>query len=1009
MKNLALLLLLVGIQFAYSQDSVDVVFSYTPPTFPPGGVFLPGEFNGWSSSAWPMQYAGGPWVLTARLAVGGNPSSSAGVRGAWSYKFYYSGVGDWPNDPLNHHVNDADHSNSFIYVKDPTIYHFLPNQRQPIVNTALPVISAYIYPKVGTSVDTASFSLTIDTTTFTKLGGYYSVGSHHLVFTPPSALSNGSHTVILHAGTIAGGANADTVLFYIQSGFVQLLNQTPLTTWESQWMLYGKVNDSTITSANVVRNSIDTFLVSVAAKSFTYSASLVEGANVFSVVTDSAGVSKVSAPITIYRKVNHSPWATISFGDSSAGILLSALSSTDPDSGQSASLTYFWSVDPANPSAVAGVSGSTAGQISISKPSVSGEYYFGLIATDPDGKKDTTRNYFTVNGDGTVSYPTLASNPSWVNRGRMYLLFFKSATTEGTINAALPRLDYIKSMGYNIIWIMPVMKNAFPMDNLYGTGYNIVDFYNVAPEYGTNEDFKNFVARAHQLGLKVIQDITPNHTSSMHPFVLDIRNFRKNSRYWNFYQHQVITNPNYHPDLSEAYTDDSLFVRYYAFGDMLLNYNWSDLDARKYMIDVYKWWVKEMGVDGFRFDVYWGPHSRADGGNGGENEMGQPVRTALKHIKPDVFILGETDGTGIGTEVIYGDRSGGVDAGYDWNLFHNGIQNFYSSGPQTNTLNFYLLNGNSTTMGFEPGPNAYFMRFLEDQDEDRIAYVYGSFAKTMPVATTVLTSVGIPLVYSGQEVGWGIDITGAKEARNRSVIDWNYDGKSSLQPHYQKIAQMRAQYSPFWTQQQVRVNTGNSSVLGYTRPLNDLNCIVLANFDSNPHGAAVTLTTGGTPNVFFSHGVVNGRTYYASDLYNDTVYNVAFDAGSATLSINLPAYGSAVLVLDETTHTLLLPPITDVKGIVQSVPRQFALYQNYPNPFNPTTRIEFDVPTRSNVTLKVYDVLGREVATLVNSVQSPGHHFAVWDAPRNGVASGVYFYQLTSENVRIMRKMLLIR
>jgi glycosidase len=950
----------------------------------------------------------GIWYKWVRLKVGGGSTSH--IAGAYQYKFNENGCSTcWLSDPLNQRVNLSDAGNSYLFIKDPTIFHFIPNQRNPVVNTSVPTISAYIFPKAGSVVDTSSLSLTVDGTVYTQLGSMYNFTTMQFVYTPISPLPNGSHTAILHAETLAGGANADTVLFYVQSGFVQLLNQSPITTWESQWTLYGSVNDSTITSVSIVRNSTDTFLVSAAGKSFTYSASLLEGSNVFSVVTDSAGAPMVSAPITIYRKMNHSPWANISFSDSSGGLRLSALSSTDPDSGQSALLTYSWSVDPANPSAVTGVSGSIAGQISISKPSISGEYYFGLIATDPDGNKDTTRNYFTVNGDGTVSYPTLASNPSWVNRGRMYLLFFKSATTEGTINAALPRLDYIKSMGYNIVWIMPVMKNASPMDNMYGTGYNIVDFYDVAPEYGSNEDFKDFVARAHQLGLKVIQDITPNHTSSMHPFVLDIRSFRKNSRYWNFYQHQLITNPNYHPDLTEAYTDDSLFVRYYAFGDMLLNYNWSDLDARNYMVDVYKWWVKEMGVDGFRFDVYWGPHSRANGGNGGENEMGQPVRTALKHIKPDVFLLGETDGTGIGTEVVYGDRSGGVDAGYDWNLFHNGVQNFYSSGPQINTLNFYLLNGGSTTMGFEPGPNAYFMRFLEDQDEDRIAYVYGSFAKTMPVSSIVLTSVGIPLVYSGQEVGWGFGITGAKEARNRSVIDWTYNGKVSLQPHYQKLAQLRAQFSPFWTQQQIRVTTGNNFVLGYTRPLNDLNGIVLSNFDSNPQGASVTLATSGTPNVFFSHGVVNGRTYYASDLYNDTVYNITFDAGSATLSVNLQAYGSAVLVLDETTHTLLLPPITDVKTSAVSVPRQFVLYQNYPNPFNPTTRIEFDVPTRSNVTLKVYDVLGREVATLVNSAQSPGHHVAVWDVPRNGVASGVYFYQLTSENVRIMRKMLLIR
>ena len=72
----------------------------------------------------------------------------------------------------------------------------------------------------------------------------------------------------------------------------------------------------------------------------------------------------------------------------------------------------------------------------------------------------------------------------------------------------------------------------------------------------------------------------------------------------------------------------------------------------------------------------------------------------------------------------------------------------------------------------------------------------------------------------------------------------------------------------------------------------------------------------------------------------------------------------------------------------------YELYQNYPNPFNPTTTIRFSLPQRSHVTLKIFDILGREVATLVNGELNPGEHSVVYDT--KGLPSGVYFYRLTT-------------
>jgi hypothetical protein len=95
------------------------------------------------------------------------------------------------------------------------------------------------------------------------------------------------------------------------------------------------------------------------------------------------------------------------------------------------------------------------------------------------------------------------------------------------------------------------------------------------------------------------------------------------------------------------------------------------------------------------------------------------------------------------------------------------------------------------------------------------------------------------------------------------------------------------------------------------------------------------------------------------------------------------------------------PPPGDTASSVPSVPRENSLGQNYPNPFNPRTHFRFAIAGLGFVTLKVYDVLGREVATLVNELKEPGEYSVEWDASR--MSSGVYFYRLDVKDERDMR------
>ena len=89
------------------------------------------------------------------------------------------------------------------------------------------------------------------------------------------------------------------------------------------------------------------------------------------------------------------------------------------------------------------------------------------------------------------------------------------------------------------------------------------------------------------------------------------------------------------------------------------------------------------------------------------------------------------------------------------------------------------------------------------------------------------------------------------------------------------------------------------------------------------------------------------------------------------------------------------------------VPKEFILYQNYPNPFNPTTTISYQIPKAGNVTIKIFDCLGREIKTLVDEFKQQGFYSINFDASH--LASGIYFYQLKAGGFVSTKKMVVLR
>ncbi len=1001
-------------------DSVEVTFFYKPAGNP-SVVFLPGEFNNWGpnsngfiSSTAPsrmnFEAATGRWVKTVRLRVGGQPNG--GIPGAYQYKLNENGINTgWKPDPLNPRSNRRDNDNSYLFIRNPTIHYLLPNTAagSEIVKTRQPEISAYLFPSTKTGVDTASIIVKLDNFEYRNLGAGYDAATKKFTFVPSQPLSNGPHQLILLAKTLANTTASDTARFTVQADPVQILTQ-PASTWKPSWPIRGEIlkadgsPDNSLRAATLLRGA-ESWGISVRNGKFDTTMSLLEGENIFSVRTFVGGMNETSQTIRITRKVNHAPFAVITFDTAGTQLVLRANQSSDPD-GQT--LTFNWQEEAGNPEAL-GISGSSETMITSVKPKMPGEYYFTLTARDPDGNSDRTRHYFTLTAAGQVIPATLKSNPAWVKQARVYEIFIHSFTPEGTLQAATAKLNYLKAMGFNVIWLMPIMDNNFRIDGV-GAGYDIVDFYRVAPEFGTNDDFRAFADRAHQLGMKVVLDITPNHTSQAHPFAADIRLYHEHSPYWNYYQHDPVSNSNYRPNLPERRSSNGLFIYYDGFSEEIINYNWADLDARLYMIEVFKFWITEMRADGFRFDVYWGPARRANNGNGGENEMGVPVRQALKHLKPDIWLLAEDSGVGFGTERIYADHNGGVDSGYDWPLYFDGFRAGGALSGSASNLHGKIFNNN-----YYPGPNSYFFRFLENHDETRLARLASSIQQTVPYAVTLFASPGIPMVYAGQEVGFGNGLDDFTGKRGR--VDFEDPDKGVVQKLYQKLCHLREKFPAFWTQRLIRLDQADNNVYVFSRPFANENAVVAVNLSNVTRNATITLNAS---TVEFSGGLKPGVNYFVSELLAGTTTSLQTDAGGTiSFSTALPAYGAVIYIVATEPKSISVPdlPVGVDETNFGKMPHDFFLQQNYPNPlrasaFNPETTIRFDLPRQAEVTLRVFNLLGEEVITLLRQKMTAGAHLARWDG-RNAfgqlVASGVYMLRLEAGQEMSVKKMLIMR
>jgi len=197
---------------------------------------------------------------------------------------------------------------------------------------------------------------------------------------------------------------------------------------------------------------------------------------------------------------------------------------------------------------------------------------------------------------------------------------------------------------------------------------------------------------------------------------------------------------------------------------------------------------------------------------------------------------------------------------------------------------------------------------------------------------------------------------------------------------------------------------------------------------SNLYGLAINPLNGGLwginlSGMLYKISKQNGAATLVGNSNLGTSTSITFDMSSKLYTVKgVGAQISSLYTLDTTTAAATLigstgkkgingiaisPNVIGIQPISNIIPSKFGIYQNYPNPFNPSTKIKFDLPQQSQVRIRVYDILGREVATVVNQPMQAGSYSVTFDA--SNYSSGIYFYVIDADKFRDVKKMILLK
>ncbi|WP_142383696.1 alpha-amylase family glycosyl hydrolase [Peribacillus deserti] len=327
----------------------------------------------------------------------------------------------------------------------------------------------------------------------------------------------------------------------------------------------------------------------------------------------------------------------------------------------------------------------------------------------------------------------------------------------GDLAGIQQKLNYIKKLGVNTIWISPIYEGP------YSHGYHPANFTKIDPRFGDEQLMKNIIKEAHKKGMKVVYDLVPNHTSSKHPFFQDALKNGVNSPYYQWYN--FIEWPN-------------KYETFYGIGE-LPQFNNDNPQARDYMLKtVVPYWLKELDFDGFRLDYAKGP----------SYSFWVDFRHAVKQMKPNAFIFGEVWDS---REKI-NSYSGKLDGALDFSM-QGALLNTFAKG-QSMKLFSQTIRDNQAMFH----PEYIMATFLDNHDMPRFLFESGGDVnKLMLAAAAQFTLPGAPVIYYGTEVGLSQsrdhnEVSEWKDRYWREMMPWDEENQDpELRDYYTKLIRLR--------------------------------------------------------------------------------------------------------------------------------------------------------------------------------------------------------------------------
>lgn len=364
-----------------------------------------------------------------------------------------------------------------------------------------------------------------------------------------------------------------------------------------------------------------------------------------------------------------------------------------------------------------------------------------------------------------VSQP-IVTFPEKAKDMTIYEVNIRQHTKEGTFKAFQEDLPRLKELGADMLWIMPVQpigeKNR---KGSLGSYYSISDYKSTNPEFGTIDDFKALVSKAHELNFQVILDWVPNHTAWDHTWITEHPEYYMTDSMARIVGKNLKKEPDYY--------------KRKGMGDLVYESDWDDIallnlyheGTQDAMIEAMEYWVKETDIDGFRVDhpteeiplYFW---ERA---------------TATINPLKDLFWLAERDEARV--HIVF-------DASYEWGLL--GL--IESIGAGKGKVNAEDLHEHILFDMSNYGRNAFRLNMITNHDrnawEGTVFERYGDGVKAMAVFSYV--SYGVPVIYSGQEAG----LNKRLKFFEKDPIDWSDpDGYFSF---YKTLNQLKADNPALW-------------------------------------------------------------------------------------------------------------------------------------------------------------------------------------------------------------------